>query len=63
MESMYDDEAKKVIGYIIEDIDGANVKDVLKVLERAAQLFSHYANNALYQMSAENIVDKENIDQ
>ena len=52
---MYDDEAKKVIRYIIEDLDNATVSDVKRVLERAAQIFGHEASNAIYRTLADSI--------
>lgn len=55
MENMYDDEAEKVIRYIIEDFDNATVKDVKRTLERAAQLFEYKVNNAIRQTQADSI--------
>ena len=55
MENMYDDEAEKVIHYIIEDFDNATVKDVKRTLERAAQLFEYKVNNAIRQTQADSI--------
>ena len=53
--TMYDDEAERVIRYIIEDIDNATVKDVKRTLERAAQIFEHKVSNAIHQTQADSI--------